>query len=148
MVYLENKEIVRCYSQIIQALLNYYRLANNFSVVKSVIFQLKLGCVYTLAYKHNKTKRWVFLEFGKNCTILHQDQKILAELPSTNRILQNEIKSFYLQKRIFFELAEISRKFILRVYKSKFILGSCAVKGCVHFDIEFYYIKQNYYERF
>ena len=79
--FLENHEIVRCYSQIIESLLNYYAPSDNFSRIRAMASQLKLGCVYTIARKHNKGKHWVYLEFGKDCTILNEG-KMIAELPS------------------------------------------------------------------
>ena len=54
MTFLEDHQVVRCYRQIIHTLLNYYALCDNSSNVKTIIFQLKLSCVHTLAYKYNK----------------------------------------------------------------------------------------------
>lgn len=55
LVSFQNFEIVKYYRQIVQFLLNYYIFAKNSNDVKIIISQLKLSCIYTLAYKHNKT---------------------------------------------------------------------------------------------
>ena len=54
--FLKDYEIVQCYSQIIFSLLSYYALVDNISSIRGLATQLKLGCIYTLAYKHKKGK--------------------------------------------------------------------------------------------
>ena len=144
LAHLENHEIVKCYSQIIHALLNYYAPVDNFSSIKGIVFQLKQGCVYTIAHKHNKNKSWVYLEYGQNCTILDGDQKLLAELPSENFISQKSTKypKSSSKNSIGLELDEILRKYSFRLYKSKAILSECAVEGCTNSDIEIHHIQK------
>jgi hypothetical protein len=55
LIFLQDFEIVKYYRQIIQFLLNYYGSVNNYNNIKIIISQLKLSCIYTLAFKHNKT---------------------------------------------------------------------------------------------
>jgi hypothetical protein len=55
LIFLQDFEIVKYYRQIIQFLLNYYGFVNNYNNLKTIISQLKLSCIYTLAFKHNKT---------------------------------------------------------------------------------------------
>lgn len=119
-VHLEIHEIVKCYSQIIHALLNYYSLADNFSSVKRIVSQLKLSCVYTIAHKHNKTKHWVYLMYGRDCIIMEdKGQKVLAELPSDDYISQKstKYKSLPINSTIWFEISEILKKYHFRLFK-------------------------------
>lgn len=145
MAHLEPYEIVRCYSQIIHTLLNYYSPVDNFSSIKGIVSQLKLGCVYTLAHKHNKTKHWVYLTYGRDCVIIEdKDQKVLAELPSDNYISQKSTKypNLPINNTIGFELSEILRKYQFRLYRSNAILSNCAVENCQNSDIEIHHIKK------
>jgi hypothetical protein len=144
LVHLENYEIVNCYSQIMDALLNYYAPVDNFSSIKNIVIQLKQGCAYTIAHKHNKNKSWVYLEYGQNCTILDGDQKLLAELPSENFISQNPTKYPKSSSKniISLKLDEILSKYSFRLYQSKTILSECAVKGCTNSDIEIHNIQK------
>lgn len=126
------------------ALLNYYAPVDNFSSIKNIVFQLKQGCVYTIAHKHNKNKSWVYLEYGQNCTILDGDQKLLAELPSENFISQKPTKYSRSSSKniISLELDEILSKYSFRLYQSKTILSECAVKGCTNSDIKIHSIQK------
>lgn len=144
LAHLEDYEIVKCYSQIIHALLNYYAPVDNFSNIKGVVSQLRQGCVYTLAHKHNKKRSWVYLEYGQDCTILDGDRKLLAELPSSNFISQKSKKypKLSFKNEIGLELDEILRKYSFRLYKSRAILSNCAVEGCPNLDIEIHHIQK------
>lgn len=144
LVHLEDHEIVRCYSQLIHALLNYYAPVDNFSNVKAISSQLKQGCVYTIAYKHKKNKNWVYLNYSKECTVLDGEKKILAELPSDKDISQKSKKypSTRIKNSIGLELDEILRKYSFRLYKSKALLSGCAVEGCTNSDIEIHHIRK------
>jgi Type II intron maturase len=144
-VHLETHEIVRGYSQIIHTLLNYYSPVDNFSSVKGIVSQLKLGCIYTLAHKHNKTKHWVYLTYGRDCTVMEdKSQKVLAELPSDNYISQKPEKysNLCINSTIGFELSEILKKYQFRLYKSNAILSHCAVENCQNSDSEIYHLKK------
>jgi Type II intron maturase len=143
--HLETYEIVRCYSQIIHALLNYYSPVDNFSSVKGIVSQLKLGCIYTLAHKHNKTKQWAYLTYGKDCIITEDtSQKVLAELPSDNYISQKSKKysNLPINSIIGFGVSEILKKYQFRLYKSNAILSSCAIENCQNSDVEIYHVKK------
>lgn len=145
LAHLENHEIVKCYSQIIHSLLNYYAPVDNFSNIKGLVYQLKQGCIYTIAHKHNKNKSWVYLNYGQNCTILDK-KKLLAELPNDNYISQKSTKypesSF--KNNIGLEIDEILKKYSFRLYKSTAILSECAVEGCTNSDIEIHHIQKLY----
>lgn len=143
---LEDHEIVRCYSQLIHILLNYYSLVDNFSNVKAVISQLKHGCVYTIAYKHKKTRSWVYLNYSKECTVFDGEKIFLAELPSDKDISQKSRKysSILIKNSIGIELDEILRKYSFRLYKSKTLLSGCAVEGCTDLNIKIHRIEKLY----
>lgn len=94
LIFLQDFEIVKYYRQIIQFLLNYYGSVNNYNNIKIIISQLKLSCIYTLAFKHNKTAHWVTLYYGENCQILNKNNnKITIELP-TNWFINVKIKHY------------------------------------------------------
>jgi Type II intron maturase len=143
-VHFENHEIVKCYSQIAHTLLNYYAPVNNFSNIKGIVSLLKQGCAYTIAHKHNKNKHWVYLEYGRNCTIFDEGQKLIAELPSDNLMSQKPTKypESHFKKDIGLELDEILRKYSFRFYRPGTVLSECAVEGCTYSDIETHHIQK------
>lgn len=120
MAFFKDHRIVRCYGQIIHTLLNYYAPCANSLNVKTIAFQLKLGCIRTLAHKHNKSTQWIYLNFGKNCTVLNGYKKILAELPSDRFINEKSTKYQKLATKlnINLELSNIFKKYNFRVYKT------------------------------
>ena len=50
-------------------IINYYRVADNFYRVKSLIEGLRKSCVLTLARKHKKRPKWVYGVYGDNISI-------------------------------------------------------------------------------
>jgi len=54
---LDDAEIITSYNSVIRGMLNYFHIADNFSAIRSLMVQLKMSCVYTLARKHNKPAR-------------------------------------------------------------------------------------------
>ena len=87
MAYLEEQFIVQCYASIIYGLLNFYRVADNFTKVRSLAKTLKLGCLYTLARKHKKLSAWAFSIYGHDASIKSIDgKKIIAQLPTNHKI--------------------------------------------------------------
>lgn len=110
---LKNQEIVTCYSKIINTLFNYYNLTDNFFNIKTIVTQLKLSCIYTLAYKHNKSKYWVYSIFGENCTILNSNIKFLIELPnnSCNKNKCMKYPKLFTKTNVNFEINKILNKY-------------------------------------
>jgi len=131
MTFLEDHQIVKCYGQIINTLLNYYAPCDNSSNVKTIASQLKLGCIHTLAHKHNKSAQWVYLNFGKNCTVLDRYKKILAELPSDRFINEKSTKYKKLATKlnIHLELSNIFKKYSFRLYETNTLLSDYNVKN-------------------
>ena len=144
--FLENHQIVNCYEQLIYTLLNYYAVCDNNLNIKTLVFQLKLSCVYTLAHKHKKSAQWAYLKFGKNCTILNGNNEILAELPSDRFIYEKSTKYHKLETKlsINIELSNIFKKYNFALYTPKTFLLNCVVKDCTNCNIEIYHIKKLY----
>lgn len=146
MTFLEDHQIVNCYSHIIYTLLNYYAVCDNNLNVKKITFQLKLGCVHTLAHKHNKSTQWAYLKFGKNCTVLDEYKKILAELPSDRYINEKSTKYNKLDANlnINLKLLNILNRYDFKLYKINTFFSECSVINCTNSNIEIYHIKKNY----
>jgi hypothetical protein len=137
MAFLEDHQIVNCYSQIIHTLLNYYAPCDNNLKVKTIAFQLRLGCIHTLAHKHNKSIQWIYLTFGKNCTVLDGYKKILAELPSDRFINEKltKYKKLLAKLNINLELSNIFKKYNFRLYEVKNLLSDYKTNSCTNSNI-------------
>lgn len=99
MGYLEDFEIVKCYSQVIYSMLSYYGPVDNISSIRGLASQLKLGCLYTIARKHKKGKHWVYLKYGRDCGIRDAQHNVLTKLPSDQYIASSSSKRAPIQDK-------------------------------------------------
>jgi len=78
-------EIIRAYSALMLGLLFYYRAADNFSKVKSIVAHLRKSCIFTLARKHKKGKAWAYEVYGDDVR-LEIGENSSVELPSRDYV--------------------------------------------------------------
>ena len=67
-------------------MINYYRIADNFYSVKSLIEGLRKSCVLTLARKHKKRPKWVYGVYGYNISITLPQGGALPTMESVGKL--------------------------------------------------------------
>jgi hypothetical protein len=115
-------------------MINYYRVADNFSSVKGLIEGLRKSCVLTLARKHKKRPKWVYGVYGDNISItLPQGGEIT--LPTMESVGKLE-PQFGLGQEAGLDLDKILSKF---QYRSTLGWTKCTK----HKDVDLFDIHQN-----
>lgn len=131
---LNDGEIISCYSSVMYGMINYYRVADNFSSVKGLIEGLRKSCVLTLARKHKKRPKWVYGVYGDNISItLPQGGEIT--LPTMESVGKLE-PQFGLGQEAGLDLDKILSKF---QYRSTLGWTKCTK----HKDVDLFDIHQN-----
>jgi len=134
-------EIIKAYSAVMYGLLYYYRAADNFSKVKSIISHLRKSCILTLARKHKKNKSWAYETYGDDVSVKVEGSKIL-ELP-TREFVSGLSKKFLVDDpTLSFNLTDILNKHLIRLSIGKSYFVRCAVYGCTNSDIEIHHVKK------
>jgi retron-type reverse transcriptase len=138
--FLNDAEIITCYSQIMFGLLNYFRPADNFSKVKGIIESLRRSCCLTLAHKHKKSVFWAYNKYTENIT-LKTEGRIFC-LPSAEMISSMSTK-FSVDKSEFTppDLDSIVRKFSFRDNIGGLMFSRCAVLGCPNTKVQIHHLK-------
>jgi len=134
-------EIIKAYSAVMYGLLSYYRAADNFSNVKSIISHLRKSCILTLARKHKKKKAWAYETYGDDVSIRVDDSKII-ELPTRDFVSRLEKKFLIDDSTLSFNLSDILNKHLSRLSISKSYFVRCAVYDCTNSDIEIHHVKK------
>ena len=80
-------DIIEHYKTVERAILQYYKLANNYSRIAARIhYVLKYSCALTIASKMKLTTlRRVFNKYGKNLNIKNESGKVVTSYPVINR---------------------------------------------------------------
>lgn len=134
-------EIIKAYSAVMYGLLSYYRAADNFSKVKSIISHLRKSCIFTLARKHNKKKAWAYETYGDDVRVKVDDSKVI-ELPTRDFVFRLGKKFLIENSTLSFNLSYILDEHLscLSIGRSYFVC--CAVYGCTNSDIEIHHVKK------
>lgn len=126
----KDAEILFIYAIVIHALLSYYRNVTNLNRVSNLVNNLRQSCVLTLAWKHKKSKSWVYKVYGYNLKIKVARKKFI-KLPllkrSVNFITKAGVSRFFLNHSVF-------RKFDSFTgiqYKYPDFLFQCSVPECL-----------------
>lgn len=110
---LSDAEIVKAYSAVIYGLLSYYRAADNFNKVKSIISHLRKSCMLTLARKHKKNKAWAFENYGDDVSVKVNDSTVV-ELPTREFVSRLGKKFLIDDPTLNFNLTDILQKYLGR----------------------------------
>lgn len=110
---LSDAEIVKAYSAVIYGLLSYYRAADNFNKVKSIISHLRKSCILTLARKHKKNKAWAFENYGDDVSVKVNDSTVV-ELPTREFVYRLGKKFLIDDPTLNFNLTDILQKYLGR----------------------------------
>ena len=109
---LNDGEIIYCYSQIMDGLINYYRPVDNLIRVKGLIEGLRRSCCLTLALKHKKSLVWVYTTYSEDVKV-DLPTGVVSSLPSLNYMASLEPK-FFVSKDCRFNLDDIIKKYRFR----------------------------------
>ena len=134
-------EIIRAYSAIMLGLLSYYRAADNFSKVKSIVAHLRKSCIFTLARKHKKDKSWAYkvysddvsLEIGENSSVKLPSRDYVSRLPKEFLIDESLIQ---------FNLTTIFNRYKVRLSMGRSYFSRCSVRGCNNKDVQIHHLKK------
>lgn len=138
-IFFSDSEILKAYSTVMYNLIYYYRVADNFSRVKSIIAHLRKSCLLTLARKHKKNKAWAYRTYGDDVEIIIKG--VSVKLPTRNFISQLGKKFLVDNPFLNCNLSSIMQRFnCLNIEKS--YLNQCAVKNCFSSDIEIRKLKR------
>ena len=137
---LNDGEIISCYSSVMYGIINYYRVADNFYSVKSLIEGLRKSCVLTLARKHKKRPKWVYGVYGDNISItLTQGGDI--SLPTMGSVGKG-LMLFGQGQYVGLEPDKILSKFHSRSTLGAKMFSRCAVQGFENTQIEIHHIRK------
>jgi hypothetical protein len=134
-------EIIKAYSAIMYGLLSYYRAADNFSNIKSIIAHLRRSCLFTLARKHNKSKAWAYETYGDD-VIVKIDENSSVGLPSRNYVSRLSKEFLIYEPSLDFNLTTIFNRYKHRLSVGKSYFSRCSVLGCTNTDIEIHHLKK------
>ena len=134
-------EIIRAYSAVMHGLLSYYRAADNFNKVKSLIAHLRKSCVFTLARKHNKSKAWAYKTYGDDVTI-EITEGFLVGLPSRDYVSRLSHKFLIDESLTKFNMTTIFDNYKVRLSAGKSYFSRCSVKDCINTNIEIHPLKK------
>lgn len=134
-------EIIKAYSAIIYGLLSYYRAADNFIQLKSIIAHLRKSCLFTLARKHNKSKSWAYKTYGDDVKF-EVAPNSFVELPSRDYVSNLSQKFLMDESPLDFNLTTIFNNYRIRLGAGKSYFSRCAVQDCHCNDIEIHHVKK------
>lgn len=137
---LEDWEIIQNHGWLMSGLLEYYRPADNFSTVKSLVELIRRSCSLTLARKHKKTISWVFDIYGEN-TSTEVRKGFTVSLPSKGSVA-NKKRGFSIAKLIPFNLEKSLKAMNARTTAGRKFFDRCAVEGCTNQEIEIHPIRK------
>ena len=137
---LSDVEIIQYYSNMMNGLLNYYRPADNFTSVKSVVEGLRRSCALSLAIKHKKNLKWSYHNFGLDIKTTVGDRTF--SLP-TIETLAHMNKEFLIKEDVIgLDIDNISKKYKFRLRKGGQMFSQCAVSGCYNSNIEIHHLRK------
>lgn len=129
-------EIIQYYNRLMRGFINWFRPADNFDKVKSLVESLRISCIYTLGRKHKKSQRWVRLRFGAD--IRNEE----AALPTQTWV--RELGGGFISSEPSYE-----PKFNLEaltnprmIFKANKYFERCAVTNCANSDIEVHHVRR------
>jgi hypothetical protein len=134
-------EIIKAYSAVMYGLLSYYRAADNFSRVKSIITHLRKSCILTLARKHKKRKPWAYQTYGDDVSVKIDGSKIV-ELPTRSFVSGLSKKFLMDDPTLSYNLTDILNKHSFRLSIGKSYFVRCSVHECANSDIEIHHVKK------
>lgn len=108
-------EIVKYFDQHVQALMEYYAMADSYRDLQHYVYLLKKSCALTLARKHKmRSVRKAYTKYGVNLVVKDSD-RFLASLPNRSLSARPLIKEFhpYLNQQ-----AAVKRKKVARIQVS------------------------------
>jgi retron-type reverse transcriptase len=136
--FLSDAEIIACYASLMYGLTNYYRCADNFSGVKSLIEGLRRSCILSLAIKHKKNLAWVYTMYGSDVKINLSNDSISA-LPSGPYMASLGPK-FITKADVGFDMDKLIRAFQFRDGGKMF--SRCSVKNCNNPHVQIHHIRK------
>ena len=144
LVTLSDADIVLGYSALMHGLLSYYRAADNFTRIKSLVSKLRSGCLLTLARKHKKKVNWAYSIYGEDASVILPDVGRKVKLPSAAYISGLGTKFLLGDANAVkvFNLETITRKFMKRQNISSVYFSRCSVVGCTNSEIEIHHIRK------
>jgi len=137
---LSDVEIIQCYSNMMNGLLNYYRPADNFSSIKSVVEGLRRSCALSLAIKHKKNLKWSYHNYGLDIKVDVGDRTF--SLPTIKTLSDMDINFLIKEDTVGLDIDNILKKYKSRLRKGGQMFSQCAVSGCYNSDIEIHHIRK------
>ena len=137
---LSDVEIIQCYSNIMNGLLNYYRPADNFTSVKSVVEGLRRSCALSLAIKHKKNLKWSYNTYGLDIRITVGDRTF--SLPTIETLAKMNKEFLIGKNEVGLDIDDLLKKYNSRLKKGGQMFSQCAVSGCTNSDIEIHHIRK------
>jgi len=143
LTHLSDRELLVLYGSMMRGYLQWYSLADNLGRVKSIIELIRQSCAYTLARKHKKSTRWVYIKYGQDLRL--RDAQGEITLPSRNWVRELKQKTsggdalFGTQG---LDLDGLLKKFATMRMRTATIFNRCAVAGCSESDIEIHHIQR------
>jgi hypothetical protein len=134
---LSDVEIIQCYSNMMNGLLNYYRPADNFNSVKSVVEGLRRSCALTFAIKHKKNLKWFYNNYSLNIKVVIGYRTF--SLPRIKALAGLDKKFLIKEDTVSLDIDNILKKYNSRLRKSGQMLSQCAVSGCLNSDIQIHH---------
>lgn len=133
-IFFSDYEIFKVYSTVMYNLIYYYRVADNFSKVKSIVAHLRKSCLFTLARKHKKNKAWAYRTYGDDVEIIIKG--VSVKLPTRNYISQLGKKFLVDSPLLNNDFFSIMQKYVYCLKTEKSYSNQCAVKNCFSTDIK------------
>jgi len=138
---LHDAEIVAHYARIMHGLLEWFRPADNFGQVQSLVEALRRSCQHTLARKHNKSAQWVMYTYGADVAVQREPKPPVA-LPS--RVYVRSLSKKFLPD-LSTQRWELGRLLALRtssLQRAERFWHRCAVIGCEATNIQVHHIRR------
>lgn len=136
---LNDSEIITCFAQAMYGLMNYYRPSDNYNNVKGLVEGLRRSCCLTLGLKHKKPAVWVYNVYGEDIKIELPNGKS-ACLPSRSKVA-NISPKFLISEQVGFDLEALTRRYYSRYHLGANMFSQCAVRSCLHKDIQIHHLR-------
>lgn len=137
---LSDVEIIQCYANLMNGLLNYYRPADNFTSVKSVVEGLRRSCALSLAIKHKKNLKWSYDTYGLDISVTVGDRTF--SLPTIETLSKMDKEFLIGEIEVGLNIDNLLKKYNSRLRKGGQMFSQCAVSGCTNSDIEIHHIRK------
>ena len=128
--------ILTWYSSLARGIINYYRCADNFHKVKSIInYQIRWSIYHTLAKKYKTSIHKLMKKYGDDFSLSEDLQNIF---PSKSQIAG--IKKTFLIKQSLSNPFDVLNKVYLK--KTQLSFDKCSVEKCKNIDIEIHHVRK------